>query len=763
MNTRSARGLLFLCICIIVGLMLFFVPTSSVKAELSGCSVTLTAPSPPSVNSGTTSLFSFSVKNTDEGTADLKWVKITRPSDSYTINGYNSSGWTGTFNSNDISFTGGTVTQGNSKVFNVSVVTGSITGEEPWTIEASDNEEGPGSIPCTGSIETSILDGGDVTAPSIDGITISDISDTSVKFTITTDEPTTVAIDYGTTIEYGSTGTSSTSNTSHVITLSGLSANTAYHYTVTAKDAANNPTSTNDTTFTTALTGQTITETIVITNVETTTKYETKYETKTETKTVVKLIEDTIKPTVTLLGDFDHVYSDVPTISGNATDNVGVSAIDYSLDDGKTWIPVDTFVGQFKKYASYSFQPTNLLDGNWQVKVRTKDTSGNIGYSGVVTLIYDRLPPVPGLLHCSFGSIHIEPDIAGTLTFLSGETYMCYVGAVGGPTQMDFMFSHGSSSQSIDTKIPLQYDTALSLWKAEIHPKISGSYRLKIHAIDGAKNQSDKDYGILSVLPRGQIRGTHDFIPNAEITVFEKSPETNEFTIWSGEPYSQENPKKTLEDGSYGFLLPRGIYVVQVDAPSYKRFLSYAIHIQSLTYISPSITLDSRESLQIGPIHIEFPYLSASMKPLSNIVNSVPEVQTNAISTLPMLSFISPDGELVYSSKFRGKPTLLTFVSSWSEQLSDQMVQLELLQKEYPDIAVWVIFIEDSASKIRSIRDTSRYTLPLLSDSDGVAGTELGIIYGPTHIILDRLGTVQHRITGLQQAQELYTLLHEKE
>src|SRR5207248_6457095 len=72
-----------------------------------------------------------------------------------------------------------------------------------------------------------------------------------------TDEPATSLVDYGTTSSYGSSSPlDPTLVTNHSVALSGLAANTLYHYRVKSTDASGNPASSGDFTFSTAAIAQ---------------------------------------------------------------------------------------------------------------------------------------------------------------------------------------------------------------------------------------------------------------------------------------------------------------------------------------------------------------------------------------------------------------------------------------------------------------------------------------------------------------------------
>ena len=101
-------------------------------------------------------------------------------------------------------------------------------------------------------------DGGgtDTTAPVISSIAAGSISSSGATITWTTNEGATSQVEYGTTTSYGTKTTESSAKvTSHSQALSGLSANTTYHYRVISKDAAGNVATSGDNTFTTTDTG----------------------------------------------------------------------------------------------------------------------------------------------------------------------------------------------------------------------------------------------------------------------------------------------------------------------------------------------------------------------------------------------------------------------------------------------------------------------------------------------------------------------------
>lgn len=93
----------------------------------------------------------------------------------------------------------------------------------------------------------------DTTAPVISGVTPSNTA-TGATITWTTNEAADSIVNYGISDSYGSQAQSTGLTTAHSLILSGLIASTTYHYQVISKDAAGNPATSVDMTFTTSST-----------------------------------------------------------------------------------------------------------------------------------------------------------------------------------------------------------------------------------------------------------------------------------------------------------------------------------------------------------------------------------------------------------------------------------------------------------------------------------------------------------------------------
>lgn len=114
----------------------------------------------------------------------------------------------------------------------------------------------------TTPVEETVTPPADTTAPVISGVVAPSLGINDVTIIWSTDEAAASTLEYGTTASYGSSATvPATALLAHSATLTGLTANTTYHYCIHATDAAGNKSSSCSHTFTTE--AETATEPII--------------------------------------------------------------------------------------------------------------------------------------------------------------------------------------------------------------------------------------------------------------------------------------------------------------------------------------------------------------------------------------------------------------------------------------------------------------------------------------------------------------------
>lgn len=719
----------------LITLLIFAVVIPQTRAAVSSCSASV---SPTTVTTDSSNEFVFTINNTDS--VAIVWIDVRRPSGNFTITSISVSGWGESTDSTGTTLQFGTLSPGGTLNFSLFADTGgSEASSADWSVQVSDDSGGASPFSCSGTLGTAIEGGApDTTAPTISDLTISEVSDTSVKITWTTDESADSVVEYGTTASYGSTKSDSTQTTSHLITLDSLSADTTYHYRVKSTDGSGNTAQTSDNTFVTAKQGTTVTVT------------ETKVETKTETKTVTvtKLVEDTTLPGVFLTTDFSQVYSASPRITGSASDDVGVSSVEYSIDAGVNWLPVDKISDPNAKTTAFEFTAEGLLDGNYEVRVRAVDPTGNIAVSEAYTLVFDRLAPRVGVSLYSIGPQTLDSDVNGTSLALEGLDQKITLSAVGGPISIDLLVNRAGDASQI---FSLTKNPETGLWSGTLSFAESGLYSIQVRSVDGAGNKTARLFNPVVVLPAGTVADANGPLPGVTVSLFYFELTTRRFVLWNGRPFSQENPQVTDERGNYRLIVPRGKYYLQVAKGGYEAQTSEIFTIGHTLAINSDFLLGKQTGFKIFSKATKL----ALKKP------RLPEgrvgIGAKIGSELPffVLQAQTPSGPAaIFSTSFRGKPTLITFLTTWSPVTSEQMAILSDLADK-PSVAPHVIMIGESQSQVNIFQRKGRYSLAILADSDARLVELLKLQNVPTHIFLDRRGIVTAVKVGVLSEREL--------
>ena len=204
----------------------------------------------------------------------------------------------------------------------------------------------------------------DTTPPTISAAGTSNLASTSATIVWTTNEPAASQVEYGLTTAYGSlTPLDSTLVTSHSVTISGLSANTLYHYRVHSTDGAGNLAISADLTFTTAP-------------------------------------PDTTPPSgsITINNGAAATNSLTVTLTLSATDNSGtVSQMQFS-NDNVTYATPET-------YATSKSWTLSSGDGAKTVYVKFSDPSGNWSTPVSDSITLDTTPPGIAITSPSDGTV----------------------------------------------------------------------------------------------------------------------------------------------------------------------------------------------------------------------------------------------------------------------------------------------------------------------------------------------------------------------
>jgi hypothetical protein len=703
------------------------------NASVEVCSASI---SPNYSVKNSTSDFTLTVNNTDS--VAYNRIKITVPSSEFwTINSINISGWTVSEITDNVTLSNSSLSPGESLNIGITATTiDSISDSMSWIVDASDDDGGSYNS-CTGSLGTSITSESESEPPLLSKLTLSDITSSSLKVSWSTQQLSSSFIEYGLTTSYGQSKTNSSLTTSHSFTLTNLSANTEYHFNVSSTNNLGLQGQWGDDTFTTAKVGLT-SEPVTIER------------TLTPTPTPTPA-PDTSKPIVSISTKFSKPFEQPPEIFVKATDNKEVASAEYSMDDGKNWLPISLSSAK-KSSLSFNFTPDLTDDGNYKLIVRVSDASGNKGYSKKYDLIIDRLfPDVSGILF-SFGPYALNSLEDGTILVSPSHSFKINLSDVGGATSIDIIAKEKNDSSN-HKEFKLIKNTDSGLWSSSLNLEKPGEYILSFIAIDGAGNKTERNINRVYVVKNGTVNGA-----NAKITVYYLDKNTSNWNVWDGTSYEQKNPVRVDKNGEYSLFLPAGKYFLKIEDYGFQTQTSEFFILDKPTPINADFNLKQLNLLiDLKIFKIFLPDFSSLTVPFNN---SLPEQISNESSLIGKeIPFFSlNDG--FKSDSLKGKPSILTFINSWSPLSTEQLSILNnFSNKKMFNNAT--IVVGEKSSKIYVLKKRGGYSLPMYTDPDATLVNSLNLSLLPTSYILDRKGIVKKVFLRVLSEEEIIKYLSE--
>lgn len=709
-----------------------------VKADVTSCDASV---SPHTVSPSSSTDFTFQIDNTD--TVPITWVRISRPSSNFTITANSSPGWQSTTSSRYAFQTNGTLNPGQSMTVTLTANAGaSEAASANWVVHTSE-QPGINIFACTGNLGTAISTASaDTTPPEISNINVSNITSSSAQISWTTDEPATSEVNYGTTTGYGQTSTYDSSlNTEHSVNISGLQSNTGYHFQVKSIDDDNNTGLSSDNTF---LTSSNSTPGSGGGGGSSSGGSQTDDDSTPITKVPLKeQPTENIPPKVQFTTSLDKPFDTVPKISGIVTDNEAVAGIEYSLDGGANWLPVDSDKGIGSKEANFAFTPLNLEDEDYQVVARAIDTSGNIGISELKILTIDKLPPTVGGSVLSLGPHTLQPNTEGVVYSVTGIDQKITLSAVGGATEIKAVAKSLDGKSSMESfSLTQMLDTGL--WSGVISFKNPGEYNLYVEAIDGAGNKTSRVINNLFIAPAPKVIDEKDEPINANIEIFYLEPESNSWTLWDGDSYGQDNPQKANELGGFKLFVPKGKYYLKVSAPGYTKLVTDIFDVSNSSPISTTLEMKKSIGFNFGKIQLDLPTWKTGTVDTSTLSGFVEKFADNKLleKQLPEFSLDLASGQSVKPIDLLARPTLVTLTNTWSPDSARQVAALAKLQKN-PDINVLPVFLQEREGRISAFLAISGEELSWASDAEGKLASSLSAGTVPAHYFIDRKGVVK--------------------
>lgn len=453
---------------------------------------------------------------------------------------------------------------------------------------------------------------------------------------------------------------------------------------------------------------------------------------------------DTQGPEIQVGTALTKPFAKSPTIEGSATDPSGINTIQYSVDGGQNWQPVDEVMEQGKT-TNFSFTPPPLDDGNYLLSLRSTDLLGNTSITPNTTFVIDRLPPRLGGILVHVGAYILTPDAQGTYVSIPSLTHQISLSLVGGPIAADL---HIKNKQTSSEKIiPLQKLSTSKLWTADLSFPTSGEYVLSLSARDGAKNILAKEVANVHVVEEGQLTGGSEK-DIFSVSVLIKDQETGQFKPWDAQSYGQINPIILFTKRSFSFFLPAGTYYLEVTSPWYQKEKTTQFTLTAPTPIHPILPVTRRPSISLLGFRFSLPSFESKTLPITFEAQPSPGFTTQdipiSLKNLPKATDPALKLPAIPGTKF-----LLTILNTWAPQTPAALSALENIKKDRPDLPIVILVPHESAAAIELFVRRGGYTLPFVPDPDGQLIQTIPYYSIPTHHLVANSGVIEQTYLGI--------------
>lgn len=735
----------------------FFITSMPAIGAINNCSVTQKT---RSMDSNQQQTLNFDITN--QASTNIVWVKISAPS-GFTINGAQASGFSVSVSSSEVVFSGGSINPTSNLSFQVEIRSGnSAQSPSSFSVQTSDTSNGDSPYACSGNTSVEITGQGLVV--TLSNITVSDITATEATVTWNTSMAATSKVDVYNNGNLVLSRTNTNQATSHRIILTGLTPTTSYYYQVFSTDSSGFTASSGNNTFltlasSTQTSGPAESPATTSGGSETTSgsinqgssnSRKLRKPTNNTPRPTYKPMPDTQSPKAKVATNFEKSYRIAPKISGIAEDNEGIKSVDYSIDNGESWLPV-TLKNEKSSRVEFDFTPQDLPDGNYNIRFRAKDLSGNIGVSDPETLVIDILPPQIGIGAISLGPHIINPNQNGEIFLLEGQEYKITLSSIGGPISID-LISSLDKKDAPERVFSLSKDKNNNLWGGIILFEGKGDTKLTAKTVDGNGNRSEKVINNLKLASAGQVLdGNKKAIDDALVSVFVFNPNSNSFKLWDGSSFGQNNPQKTDQLGKYKLILPEGKYYLEVKKPGYKKLLTKLFSVQNTSFVNSNFSLQPGGEINLGPLNFLFDiFIKKQAVELNNNLN--PTGTNIDKKGLKIASLRIKNQNPIYDFSADDK-SILTVLNSWSPQTFDQLKYLQEASSNLK-LETVVVMPHESKAKVELFTKKGNYQIAILPDPEGKIIGQLDTTFVPTHYYLEK-GVLQNIKFGLLSGQEL--------
>ena len=234
------------------------------------------------------------------------------------------------------------------------------------------------------------------------------------------------------------------------------------------------------------------------------------------------------------------------------------------------------------------------------------------------------------------------------------------------------------------------------------------------------------------------------------ITVYYQEPTSKVWHLWDAKSFSQTNPQ-SFKDGTYKFFLPPGVYYLRVESPGYKTVTSNIFQLDAPAPINTNFTLEKPSRINIFNIS----FISKEIA----IQETQDSFEENSLLDKPAPIFFLPALEGTFESvALRGRPSVLSFVNTWS---GPSVEQISILDKFPRPNQLGTIIVQESPSRAKIFAERGEYDLNLAIDQEGQLVDDFNIFTLPTHVFLDKKGVIKKVVPGVLNVEEIEEILLE--
>jgi hypothetical protein len=194
---------------------------------------------------------------------------------------------------------------------------------------------------------------------------------------------------------------------------------------------------------------------------------------------------------------------------------------------------------------------------------------------------------------------------------------------------------------------------------------------------------------------------------------------------------------------------------LEVSSPGYRKVVTEMFDVSETLPIRLDFVLAKASKLQMLPIIGSlFNIFSSKLVPVD--INSEEQDSSQIMTTTEFPNFdLSMGSERADLVSILGRPTVVTFVSTWLPGVSDQLTEIKKFEGKVTEVNVIVVGVHETGSKLEIFKKRGEYELRMVADPDGILVEPLALKSLPTHVFLDRKGVIKSEVVGFLDSDSI--------